>query len=106
MKYGIVYIVVSEDGEIAYASTDRDEAKGYEDEKNFEGRGRAFDKLGIDEDACEKDIIEADIQASIDGDYYDVVEVDISNKTGDDIIETDIGDFDVYDILEELKKNK
>lgn len=48
--------------------------------KFFEGRKRAFDK----------------------GDYYEVLEFDISNKIKDNIMEIDIGDFYIYDINKNL----
>lgn len=102
MEYGIVYVVMNE-GEVVYASTSKEFADGYADNQGYNARQEVLDKWGND-DPTEEDIAEADFQAGFDGDYYEVVKVNISSKTEDDIIELPDGrEIEVADILEKLR---
>ena len=101
MKYNTVYIVINE-GEVEYASEDKEEAEAYADTKGYEARERVLNEWGND-DPSEKDIADADLQAGIDGDFYEVEKVNISGKSEDDTIELSDGtEIDVSDILEKL----
>ena len=103
MKYNILYIVMNE-GEVEYASTDKERAEAYVDYQMYKARERVLDEWGND-DPTEKDIAEADFQAGFDGDYYKVVKVDISNLAEDDMIELPDGsEIEVSEILEKLKR--
>ncbi len=103
MKYDNVYVVMRE-GDVVYASTDEEMAEAYADDQMYNAREAVLDEWGND-DPTEEDIAEADFQAGLDGDYYEVIKVDISNKTEDDTLELSNGDeVDVSDILEKLKK--
>lgn len=82
MKYGIVYIVMHE-GKVEYASTDRQAAEEYAGAQMENGTVEVLNKWGND-DPTEKDISEAALQSGYEGDCYEVIEVDISNKTEDD----------------------
>lgn len=105
MKYDIVYIVIRE-GEVEFASIDEELAKGYADNQGFNARQEVLDEWGND-DPSEEDIAEADFQAGFNGDYYEVVKVDISNKTEDDMVELPNGDeVEVFDILEKLRTSE
>lgn len=105
MKYDIVYVVMCE-GEVEYASTDEESAKGYADNQGYNARQEVLDKWGID-DPTEKDIAEANFQTGFDGGYYEVVKVDISNKTENDMVELPNGDeVEVSDILEKLRTSE
>lgn len=102
MKYDILYVVMSE-GEVEYASTDKETAEAYAYDQMYNARERVLDEWGND-DPTEKDIAEADFQAGFDGDYYEVVKVDISNRTEDDMIELPDGsEIEVSEILEKLR---
>jgi|GEM_PF-5345584 len=102
MKYNILYVVMNE-GEVEYASMDKEMAEAYADDRMYKARERVLDEWGND-DPTEKDIAEADFQAGFDGDYYEVVKVDISNLTEDDMIELPDGsEIEVSEILEKLK---
>lgn len=103
MKYEIVYIVIRE-GEIEFASVDEELAEGYADNQGFIARQEVLEEWGND-DPSEEDIAEADFQAGFNGDYYEVVEVDISNKTENDTIELPNGDkIEVFYILKKLRE--
>lgn len=101
MKYGKVYIVMNE-GEVVYASTDKESASAYSDSQSYAARERILSEWGND-DPTEENIAEADFQAGFDGYYYEVVEVDISGLTKDDTYELpDETEIDVSDILEKM----
>ena len=101
MKYGVVYLVMNE-GEVVYASTDEEFANAYADDQAYDARERVLEEWDND-DPSDEDIDQADFQAGFDGDYYEVVEVNILNLTEDDIIELPDGtEIDVSDILEKL----
>lgn len=103
MKYNNVYVVMRE-GDVVYASTDKEMAEAYADSQMYNAREAVLDEWGND-DPTEEDIAEADFQAGFDGDYYEVIEVDISNKTEDDALELPNGDeVDVSDIFEKLRR--
>lgn len=105
MKYDIVYVVMCE-GEVEFASTDEESAEGYADNQSYNARQEVLDEWGND-DPTEKDIAEADFQAGFNGDYYEVVKVDISNKTEDDMVELPDGnEVEVSDILEKLRTSE
>ncbi len=102
MKYDVVYIVIRE-GEVEFASVDEESTEGYAYNQGFNARQEVLDEWDND-DPSEEDIAEADFQAGFNGDYYEVVEVDISNKTEDDTIELSNGDeIEVFDILKKLE---
>lgn len=104
MKYKNVYIVINE-GEIAFASTDRDEAKGYAETQEYINRDEVLERWG-NEDPTEENLAEAVFQAGYDNGCYDVEKVDITGLSEDDTITTQDGtEIDVSDILEKLKKN-
>lgn len=101
MKYNTVYIVINE-GEVAYASEDKEDAEAYADTKGYEARKRVLNEWGND-DPSDEDIGEADLQAGMDGDFYEVEKVNISGKSEDDTIELSDGiEINVSDILEKL----
>lgn len=103
MKYNNVYVVMRE-GDVVYASTDKEMAEAYADSQMCNAREAVLKEWGND-DPTEKDIAEADFQAGFDGDYYEVIKVDISNKTEDDTLELPDGsEIEVSDILEELER--
>ena len=96
-----MYIVLSE-GEVEYVSEDAELAEAYVYNQDCNARQEILKRWGID-DPTDKDIIEADFQAGIDGDSYEIVEVDISNKTEDDVIELlDGSEINVQIILKKL----
>jgi len=102
MKYDIVYVVMCE-GEVEYASTDEETAEDYVDEQMYNARKEVLDECDND-DPTEKDIAEADFQAGFDGDYHEVVKVDISNQTENDMVKLPNGnEVEVSDILEKLR---
>lgn len=102
MEYSIVYIVMNE-GEVVYSSEDNESAEAYADNKGYEARERVLEEWGND-DPSEKDIAEADFQAGYDGDYYEVIEVDISGLTNDDMVELPDGsEINVSDILDKME---
>ncbi|MEY8425069.1 hypothetical protein AALB52_20480 [Lachnospiraceae bacterium 38-14] len=101
MKYNTVYIVINE-GEVVYASEDKEDADAYADTKGYEARQRVLSEWGND-DPSDEDVAEADLQAGMDGDYYEVKRVNLSNKSEDDTIELSDGtEIDVSDIIEKL----
>lgn len=102
MKYNNVYVVVNE-GEMEYASTERENAEEYASEKNYRARQAVLDDWGND-DPTEENIAEADFQAGFDGDFHQVEKVNLEGKTEDDVVELSDGtELDVSDILEKLK---
>lgn len=102
MRNGKIYVVMNE-GEVAYASTDKESANAYADTQGFEARARVLEEWGND-DPSEDDIAEVDLQAGFDGDYYEVVKVDISNLAEDDTVELPDGtEIEVSEILEKLE---
>lgn len=102
MKFSIVYIVMNE-GEVVYASENKELAEAYADNQGYEARGRVLDEWEND-DPSDEDIWEADFQAGYDGGCYEVQRVDISNLTDDDTVEIlDGTEIDVSDILEKLR---
>lgn len=102
MKYNNVYIVIHE-GDVVYASTDKESAEGYADEQMYNAREAVLDEWEND-DPTEKDIEDADWQVGLNGDFYEVIKVNISNKMDDDTLELPNGDeVDVSDILEKLR---
>ena len=102
MRNGIIYVVINE-GEVSYASTDKESANAYADTQGFEARVRVLEEWD-NEDPSEDDIEEADFQAGFDGDYYEVVKVDISNLVEDDTVELPDGtEIEVSEILEKLE---
>ena len=102
MKYEIVYVVMCE-GEVEYASIDKENAKEYADNQSYNVRERVFDEWDND-DPSEEDIAEANFEAGFNGDYYEVVKVDISNRKEEDMVELPNGDeVEVSDILVKLR---
>ena len=102
MKDNIVYVVMCE-GEVEYASIDKETAETYADNQMYKAREEVLDEWGND-DPTEEDIAEADFQAGFDGDYREVIEVDISNRTENDMVElSDGNEIEVSDILEKIK---
>lgn len=101
MKYSKAYLVINE-GEVVYASTNKEDAQAYADDQGYEARQDVL-KEWENDDPTDEDIAEADFQAGFDGDYYEVEQVDISNKTEDDMVElSDGNEINVSDILEML----
>ena len=101
MKYADVYVVKNE-GEGQYASTSKEAAEEYADEKRYNARQAVLDDWGND-DPSEKDIYEADFQAGFDGGIYEVEKVNIMNKKEDDVVEfSDGSEIEVSEILEKL----
>lgn len=102
MKNGIVYIVMNE-GEVVYASNEREVAETYANNKMYEARGEILDEWEND-DATDEDIAEAEYQSAFYGECYEVEEVNISNLVEDDVVETLNGtEIEVSDILEKLE---
>lgn len=102
MKYDIVYLDMCE-GEIEYASMDEERAEAHAYNQMYNAREAVLDEWDID-DPTEKDILEADFQAGFDGDCHEIIEVDISNLTENDMIELPDGnEIEVSEILEMLK---
>ena len=67
---------------------------------------RVLSEWGID-DPTEEDINAANIQAGIDGDYYEIEAVDISDMAEDDVIYlTNGAEVDMEEIIETLKVNR
>lgn len=94
------------EGEVVYASEDKEFAKAYADNQGYNARKKVLDEWGND-DPTEKDIAEADFQAGFDGDYYEVEKVDISNLTEDDMVEiSDGSEINVSDILQKLEPSE
>ncbi len=106
MKYNIVYVVIHE-GMVEYASTDKDFAEEYAFGHNAEARQDILDEWGVDGAPTEKDIAEADFQAGFDGDFFEVVSLDISNLTKDDMVNLPDGyEIEVSCILEKLETSE
>lgn len=102
MKFSIVYIVMNE-GEVVYASENKELAEAYAFNKGCKARERVLDDWEND-DPSDEDIWEAGFQAGYDGDYYEVERVDISNLADDGTVEIlDGTEIDVSDILEKLR---
>lgn len=102
-NYSKVYVVIS-DGEVVYASEEREMAVGFAHTKTCEAGQRVLDEYGND-DPSDRDMAEAVFQAGFDGDYYEVVKVDISGLDSDDVVELDSGEeLDVSDILEAMSE--
>ena len=105
MNYDIVYIVVNE-GEVEYVSVDEELAEAYADNQMYDARQEVLDEWGND-DPTDKDIAEADFQVGFDGGCYKVVEVNICDKTEDDIIELlDGSEIEVRAILKKLDEDE
>lgn len=105
MKYDIVYVVMCE-GEVLYVSKEEESAEGYADNQGYKARQEVLDEWGND-DPTENDIAEADFQAGFDGDYYEVVKVNISNLTENDMVEfPDGSEIEVSDILKKLRTSE
>lgn len=84
-KIGIVYVVTSE-GEVVYASRDKETAEAYADGQMYKARDEALEEMGCD-DPSEKDIAEADWMAGYDGGVYEVYKVNLDEyKSGDTVI--------------------
>lgn len=104
MEYDEVYIVINE-GELVYASTDKDSADAYAESKGYEARTQALDDMGID-DPTEKDIADADQLAGYGG-YYDVQVISLYGKEDDDCISLEDGtELCVWEIKEKLEENQ
>ena len=102
MKYGVVYIVINE-GEVAYASVDREETEEFANDRNYMAREEVLAEWEND-DPSEENLAEADFQVGYNGDYYKVECIDISNCSEDDIIELEDGtEIEVSDILAKLE---
>ena len=105
MKYGIVYVVMNE-GEVEYASTNKEYAEAFADNKGYDAAQEVLEEWDND-DPTDEDIAEAGFQAGFDGDYYEVVKVNIANKTEDDMVELPDGtEIEVVEILEKLSTNE
>ena len=101
MKKDIVYVVMN-DAEVKYASINKEYAKEFAHDQSYNARQEILEEWGIDNPTY-KDIAEADFQAGFDGYYYEVVKVNISNKTEGDIVELPDGtEIYVSEILEKL----
>lgn len=104
MKFSKVYVVTKID-EIVFASEDIDEARGFAESKHYEARKNVLNDWGND-DPDERDLADAEWQAGADGEFYEVAEVDLSNKSEDDKVELDNGEeIEVAEILEKLNHN-
>jgi hypothetical protein len=105
MKFDIVYAVMCED-QVEYASTAKEYAEEYADSQRYKARQEVLDEWGND-DPTEENIAEADFQAGFDGNYYEVVKINLSGKTEDDVVELPDGDeVEVSDILEKLRTSE
>lgn len=101
-----VYYVVNE-GEVKFASYDRDEAISFANEKNDEDINDVLEDWGYDDedDISEKRMNEAAFQAGYDGSVYEVHKIDLSKHSEDDTIKLDDGtEIDVSDIIESLNE--
>ena len=104
MKFSKVYVVTKID-EVVFASEDIDEARGFAESKQYQERESVLNEWDND-DPDERDLGYAEWQAGADGEYYEVEEVDLSNKTEDDTVELENGnEVEVADILEMLRHN-
>lgn len=102
MKHSIIYVVVNE-GDVVYASADKESANAYADTKGIEARESVLEEWGND-DPSESELAEADYQAGFDGDYYEVQKIDISNQTEDGTVELQDGtEIEMSEILEKLE---
>ena len=105
IKYDVVYIVTNED-EFADVFETLEEAEWYKQSKGTAAIQRVLSEWGID-DPTEEDINAANIQAGIDGDYYEIEAVDISDMAEDDVIYlTNGAEVDMEEIIETLKANR
>lgn len=105
MEYDIVYIVMCE-GEVVYASVDRESAEGYAYDQTCKAIQEVLDEWGND-DPTEDDIDDAELQSGQDGVCYESHEIDLSSKTEDDIIELPDGsEIEVFEILEKLRTSE
>ena len=104
MKYSIVYAVMC-DGEVAYASTNREDAREYVEDKGYKARKEILERNDVDDPEV-GDIAYADFIAGYE-EYYEIEIIDITNKAEDDIIElSDGGEIEVSEILDKLKQTK
>lgn len=100
----IVYVVINY-GEPIYASREQSDAENFADGKNFNAREDVLNEWDID-DPDFTDLDDAEIQAGIDGDFYEVFFFDISKYNKGDQIELDDGtEIDYDDVIDLLKKN-
>lgn len=84
MNYNTVFVVLKE-GEIVYASSDKDSAEAYSYNQDCRGIDEVLADWGND-DPTDEDIAEAAFQAGLDGDICDIQSVNLSGKTEDDTI--------------------
>lgn len=104
MQVSKIYAVLNED-EVVFASEDRNEAEAFAEDKRYEARKRVLNDWDND-DPDVRDLDEADLQAGADGDIYEVIKVDLSKKTEDNMVELDNGvEIEVEEILEMLSNN-
>lgn len=96
-----IYIVLNE-GDIVYASYDREDAEGYALTKNICGAEETLSGWGND-DPTDDDWDEASFQNGFDGGYHEVVEVDSNSQNEDGEFELDDGTtisaMEVYSLL-------
>lgn len=99
----IVYLVMNY-GEPIYASKDKNEAENIAYNRNINAREEVLEDWGMDDPDTE-DLDDAEIQAGFDGDYYEVVSVNIFAHQDDDQLQLDDGtEVDYNTILELLDK--
>ncbi len=102
----IVYLAMDTDGEIKFASEDREDVEAYIDNYGYEARDRAMQELGMDEDADEKDLAEAEFYAGTEGDFLELHQVNISGLDENDEVTLEDGtELSVGDILEKLNSD-
>lgn len=102
-----VYYVVNE-GEVKFASYDKDEANNFADKNNDEDTNEVLENWGYgdEDDISEKRMAEAAFQAGFDGGIYEVFKIDLSKFSEDDTITLDDGtEIDVSEIIEKLNEN-
>ena len=76
-----IYIVLNE-GDVVYASYNKEDAEGYALTKNICGAEETLNDWGND-DPTEDDWDEASFQSGFDGGYHEVVEIESDSQTED-----------------------
>lgn len=97
----MIYVVMN-DGEMVYASIDRDDADAYAYTQNVNGANETLEEWGND-DPTDEDMAEAAFQNGFDGGYHEVVCIDIDKADDNGIITlldgTEVNVADVLDFL-------
>lgn len=90
------------EGEVVFASHDKNTADYYAEEKSSMGIDETLDEWGND-DPTDGDILDAMFEAARSGDYYEVQRINLAGKTDEDFVQLyDGSEVMVAEILDVL----